>query len=932
MAVPIKNIKQYELIKPIGKGGMGEVYLAQDTALDRKVAIKFLPEEMQDDFTARERFVQEAKSAAALDHPFICKIYEAGEIDGKAYIVMEYVEGESLNTKMKADTLSVRDSLNIALEIAEALEIAHKNKIVHRDLKPANIMLTPQGRVKVMDFGLAKKILPDGEDDLAKTISHASLTEQGMIAGTLSYMSPEQARAEDVDHRSDIFALGIVLQEMLAGAHPFTKPTAIETLSSILRDPPPHPNIKPKIMNPILTPILEKTLAKNPADRYQDIGDLANDIRKAQKQIIGGPHLPKKLIPIIAGGVVVVIIAIFLLLKFVRPPATTTTDAGPQPISVIIADVQNQTGDTVFDGVLEKALSLSLDGASFISVYDNKQASQLASQLKPGSEGKVDLEVAQLISRRQGINAVISASIESSDNGYLVRVEATDPSTSDQIAEANQNIQNKADILKAVDVLTAKLRADLGVIPEDSTEALIKETFTTTSLDAMKAYTNAQALEAAGDTDEAIKEYLKALDNDPNLGRAYSGLAVIYLNRLEYPKAEEYFLEAMKRIDQMTNREKFRTRGGYYLMKRNYNKAIEEYGALSQEFPLDSSGHANLALAYFYAYKMPKAFEEGKLALELIPENIHMQFNLAWFAAGAGEFEEAGKLVRPIIANRPDFLDAYIILGLVELAQGRTQEAIQTYSELESEGAYGATLAASGLGDLALYEGRLKDAQQILKKGIDTDIANDSKFRAADKHLILAQIHLLQGNKDPAIAAADHALDTYKNEEITFTAAQVYIQAGEVNKARALSGELSPKVLTIHQAYSKLIGGELSLARDDIPGAITLFQEAQGLVDTWLGHFALGRAYLKAEQFTEAYSEFETCLNRRGEVTSIFLNDLPSYRHFPQIHYYLGRAQEGLRSPKATESYQEFLRIKEKSDAVPGDPMVEDAKKRLNNS
>ena len=544
----------------------------------------------------------------------------------------------------------------------------------------------------------------------------------------------------------------------------------------------------------------------------------------------------------------------------------------------------------------------------------------------------MDLEVAQLISRRQGINTVISASIETNGDGYLVTVKATDPSTSDEIAKADQNIQNKADILKAVDILTAKLRADLGVIPEDSTEALIKETFTTTSLDAMKAYTNAQELEASGNTDEAEKEYLKALDNDPNLGRAYSGLAVIYLNRLEYPKAEEYFLEAMKRIDQMTNREKFRTRGGYYLMKRNYNKAIEEYAALSEEFPLDSSGHANLALAYFYAYQMPKSFEEGKLALGLIPENIHLKFNLAWFAAGAGEFAEAEKLVRPIIANRPDFLDAYVILGLVELAQGKTEEAAQTYSKLEAEGTYGATLAASGLGDLALYEGRLKDAQGILKKGIDTDIENDSKFRAADKHLILAQIHLHQGDNKSAAAAADLALDTYMNEEIMFTAAQIYIRAGEINKARTLSGELSPKVLTIHQAYSKLIGGELSLAREDIPGAITLFQEAQGLVDTWLGHFALGRAYLMAEQFTEAYSEFETCLNRRGEVTSIFLNDLPSFRHFPQIHYYLGRAQEGLSSPKASESYQEFLRIKEKSDASPGDPMVQDARKRLSNS
>jgi serine/threonine protein kinase len=237
MTVTIKRVKHYEILEPIGKGGMGEVYLALDTILDRKVAIKFLPEETQQDHTSRERFIREAKSAASLDHPFICKIYEAGEVDGKAYIVMEFIEGEDLGERLKKDPLPLRDSLNVALEIAEALEKAHKNNIVHRDLKPANIMLTPQGHVKVMDFGLAKKVLPSGEDAITKTITQASITEQGMIAGTLAYMSPEQARGEEVDQRSDIFALGIVLQEMLSGMHPFTKPSAIETLSAILRDP-----------------------------------------------------------------------------------------------------------------------------------------------------------------------------------------------------------------------------------------------------------------------------------------------------------------------------------------------------------------------------------------------------------------------------------------------------------------------------------------------------------------------------------------------------------------------------------------------------------------------------------------------------------------------------------------------------------------------
>lgn len=927
MAIPIEQVKHYKLLKPLGKGGMGEVYLAQDTHLDRKVAIKFLPEDLQQDETYRERFVREAKSAASLDHPFICKVYEAGEIEGKAYIVMEFVEGQDLLARMKEETIPLRDALHIALEVAEALEMAHKNDIVHRDLKPANIMCTPQGHVKVMDFGLAKKVLPGGEAELTKTITHADLTEQGAIAGTLNYMSPEQARGEDIDQKSDIFSLGIILQEMLSGIHPFSKPSAIETLSAILRDPPPHPNIKPKSVNPVLMPILKKALEKDQDKRYQTVQEFADEIKKSQRDLLGAHPLARKLIPLVGAAAIVVIIAVIAFLKFFRQPQRAVAPAEPQAISVIIADVQNQTGETVFDGVLEKALSLSLDGASYISVYDSKQSSQDALKLKPGSEGVIDLETAQLISRRQGINAVVSASIETSGDGYQVIVKATDPSTSEQLAEAEQNINNKADILSAIDVLTAKLRAELGVIPEDTTEALVRETFTTTSLEAMKAYTDAQHLEAIGKSEEAIKEYLKALDNDPNLGRAYSGLAAIYHNNMQFEKAEENYQEAVKRIDQMTDREKFRTRGGYYLMKRNYDKAVEELSLLVEQFPLDAAGHTNLALAYFYAYNMQKAFEEGKRALELNPGNIHIQFNLVWYAAGASAFIAAENHAKSVIESNPDFIYSYVILGLVELAQGKNEKADETYGKIIDKSPNGASLAKAGLADLALYEGRLNDAAKIYKEGIDIDSQNDWKYRASDKHLSLAEIYLLQSNKAAAVAEANKALELSKGEDTMYAAACIFIQADQADRARSIAAELSPKVMPIHQAYAKLIGGELSLARDDIAGAISLFQEAQGFVDSWLGHFSLGKAYLRSEQYTEAYSEFETCLKRRGETVSVFFNDLPSYHYFPITYYYLGRAQEGLNSPAATESYQTFLQIKEKADQ--GNPLIEEARQKI---
>ena len=921
-------VDHFEIIHLLGEGGMGQVYLARDAVLERNVAIKFLPPEMERDPQTRMRFVREAKSAAALDHPFICKVYETGEVEEKAFIVMEYVEGKTLKDRLEEEQFSIAEVLRITLEIAEALDEAHKKGVVHRDLKPANIMITPQNHVKVMDFGLAKRVLPRGMENIAATMTQSSITEQGSIAGTIAYMSPEQARGEEVDTRSDIFSLGIILQEMISGNHPFSKPSAIETLSSILKDPAPQTQVSPKSLNLVLGPILSQTLAKDRDDRFHDITEFVSDIRKAQKAILGTPSIFHRPVFLIAAAAIIIVLAGFIIVQLTRPKGDVLPDAEPEPISVIIADVQNQTGDPVFDGVIEKALSLSLDGAYNISVFDSKQARQQAMRLRPGSEGDVNLEIAQLISRRLGINAIVSASIQSKGNGYIITVSAADPNTSDLITELDREINTKAQVLDSIDYITAKLRADLGVIPDESTEALIRETFTTTSLEAMKAYANAQDLEAAGNSEEAIKEYLKALDNDPNLGRAYSGLAAIYHNNLQFEEAEESYLEAMKRIDQMTDREKYRTRGGYYLMKRNYKKAAEEFSLLIEQFPLDASGHTNLALAYFYSYDMQGSYEAGLRAVELNPDNIHIQFNLAWYAAGAGEFEVAEQRVRSIIENNPDFLYAYAILAPVKLAQGDNEKAMETYKQIEAKSETGASMATHGLADIALYEGRLKDAQAILRRGMEVDIKNDWKYKAAQKQLLLAHAYFLQGNKISAIEEADRALETFRNEEIIFSAAEIYIQAGEISKARSMAAELNVKVHPVHQSYAKIIGGELSLARGDIPGAISLFQEALGFVDTWLGRFAMGKAYLEAKEYTEAYSEFEACLKRRGEAISVFLDDLPTFHRVPPVYYFLGRAQEGLDSPAADESFQRFLNIKEKSDPTQADPMISDAKSR----
>ena len=270
-----KTLSHYKVLEKIGQGGMGEVYLAQDTSLDRKVALKFLPEEMQQDSTARKRFLREAKSAAALDHPFICHIHEVGEAEGKSFIAMEYIQGATLREKLVEGPLPVRDALETAGEMAEALEAAHKQKIVHRDLKPSNIMLTPEGHVKVMDFGLAKRITP--VEDQEQEITTA-LTQQGSTLGTVPYMSPEQVRGQEVDTRSDIFSFGVVLYEMLSGVNPFKKGSTMDTATAILGATPPPLTRYTEGIPVLLQHTVRKMLAKEPDRRYQLVHDVRTDL------------------------------------------------------------------------------------------------------------------------------------------------------------------------------------------------------------------------------------------------------------------------------------------------------------------------------------------------------------------------------------------------------------------------------------------------------------------------------------------------------------------------------------------------------------------------------------------------------------------------------------------------------------------------------
>jgi tetratricopeptide (TPR) repeat protein len=596
-----------------------------------------------------------------------------------------------------------------------------------------------------------------------------------------------------------------------------------------------------------------------------------------------------------------------------------------EPISVLVSDFRNETEEPIFDGALEQFLTVGLEKSSFIDTFNRASARSTARRLSGKKEGKLGLEESRLVSRRAGIDSVVSGSIKKSDKGYDINGWLEDPVTKEKIVENVLTIKSKEELPMAMNILSSQLVSSLGPAPLDSTKIVLGNILTTSSVEAMKAYARAEELMGQYKYDEAIEQYQIAIDIDPDFGSAYVGLATIYSNRRQNQGAEKYYKEALARIERMPEREKYRTLGAYFFRQRDFKKAIEYNSTLVEKYPADLSGNTNLGLAYYFTRNMKKAVEQGLRTIDLRPGNVGLYYQLIWYAIGAGDFELARQYAEKVSEISPgrQVCPFYSSLALIELLQGRPEKAAEAYRTTETWGSAPASFTKTGLADLALYEGRLSDAKKILEKGIE----ENRKFGSAARKLImLAELQFSLGEKELALEAVEEAVKESDRLEIIFPAAQMYVQAGQEEKAKALAAKMSKIPEVDFQAYSKLIEGDIQLRKDDFEGAVRLYMEAQNLLNTWHGRFALGKAYIKNERYSQAVSEFGACLERKGEAVVMFLNDIPTSRYLPQIYYYMGRALEGMGYASASESYREFLKIKEKGEA---DWMVEDARRRL---
>ena len=896
---------------------MGGVYRAYDRELDRDVALKVILPHLSDDPVVLERFKREIQLSSRITHKNVLRIFDLGDALGMKYVTMQFVEGEDFSHLLKREAPLGPDRLiRLFREMCRGVEAAHEQGVVHRDLKPQNVMIDARDGVYVTDFGLAK------------SVTQAGMTEAGAVMGTPHFMAPEQVKGLPVDRRSDIYSLGLILYQMATGVVPFGEGSAYEIMMRRLHQPlRPAAELNPAVPQ-VVSRVIERCTALEPAARYQGVGEIlvaldasAATVKLAHHPQPRGPGKPWGRWASVVAAVIVAFGAGGWWLLRGRQPPTVFSERAAQ--TLLIADFENRTGEPVFDGTLEPAFGLALEGASFVTSFNRVQARKIAAQLQPGAGGLTE-SLARLVAVREGIGVVASGTIEKRGNEYRIAAKAVDAVTGRDIENAEVDASGKDTVLSAATRLAARVRRALGDQTSESAQLAAAETFTASSVEAAHEYAVGQEMQSAGKWDEAIGAYTRAVALDPALGRAYAGLATVYANLGRPRDSEAQFDKALSHIGRMSEREKLRTRGSYFLVRREPAKAIEQFEELVKRFPADTAGMANLALAHFYERDMARALADGRRAAAIYPKNVPQRNNVGLYAMYAGDFEAAISEQQAVLEMNPRFALAFVGLAISELALGRTEAAVATYGRLAQLDARGASMATAGLADAALYEGRVKDALALLDKGVEADLANKDLEAAAQKLIMAAEAQLLAGRKAQASSATERAMAMSQSVGVQFGAGRILLAVGQETNALAMAGRLSERLESDPQAYGLLLLAEAQARRGNKTDAVKLIGDARKKADTWLGRFDRARAYLALGAFAEAHSELEVCLKRRGEATALFLDESPTYHLLPPVYYYLGRAEEGLNDPGAAESYRTYLSIKTKAD---NDPLVADARR-----
>jgi len=919
------RIGRFEIRSKLGSGGMGEVYCAEDTQLRRVVALKRVARRLGSDPEARRQILREAQRASALSSEYIARIHDVLEEHGELFVVMEYVEGETLRQRLQRP-LTLEQFFDIAMQCTEALMAAHERAIIHCDIKPENIMLTPAGRVKILDFGVAKQ--------LPRSDQSSTVDRSGSTGGTPAYMAPEALLEGLPDERSDIFSLGVVLYEMLTRKHPFLANSFVATSERVLHETPTAiRTFNPKVPA-TLDAIVMKSMAKAATQRYPNAGELLGELRLAHAGAT--PNRLTAVVPalkeprgkqLLMAGLIAALVAagvFFIYRRMSHDPILAERGW------VLISDFDTSGDASVPEKGVREGLTIALQQSRYVNVFPRNRAYEVLQRMKREGAVRIDENLGREICQRENLQVLLAGSIQRAGQIFQITVRGLDPLRGGLLFAESERFDREDQFFDKVDALATKVRTDLGESLERvqrNSRPLAK--VTTTSLEALQLYSQAKDVQQQGKDDQVPILLQGALRLDPDFAMAHMRLGQYYSALVgKNERALGELDRAYQLRPSVTGREQRRIEAAYYDLQERYDEKAESLRVLVSLYPDDEEAHQELASAYYDLGKLDQAIAELREVLRLNSLSAPAYGNLVVYLARHNQADAA--IAAASEATKLGVASARMHwgLGLAYLGQGNVVMARQQFHEIGERAGIDRDLEELSLTIANLYEGKLNAAKFDMIRQIQAVPARSGGLQLFRRYL-LGDVYLIQANPKLASRQADLMLEVPNSglqASDLLSAGILYARAGNLEKARLVLHRLDEGRKAVpsswHQNNFHNLEGEIFLAELKPQQAEVSFTASDQGLAQFISSLGLARSYQALGRWDAAAAQWEKVIEEKDQILQ---NGSP-----PDValaHLQLARAYRQIKNlEQAGVHYQEVLRMWQNGDEP---RMLPEAKREL---